>query len=684
MSLASRAGWKAWRVLPLVLLLSALPLVWRDSPISLAWFDASQKVFPRQPHTLPAVIVGIDEASLARKGQWPWPRTQLAGLVERIGAAHPAAIGLDLLFPEEDRYSPRQVAPFLPGLSRDMAARLDTLPGNDETLAATLGKYPTVLGVAGLDAPPPVARPSGPSTPAVMAGGAPQGLRAYPYALRSIPALDQAAAGHAMLSVDPEDGLVRRVPLATQLAGQPMPALPVELLRVASGEHAFRLTSAGGGLQSVGVGDVDIPTDPDGRFWVYFSPRLAERFISAADVLDGKVDPSVLEGRLVLVGVTGLGMVDYVATPAGGRMPGVEVHAQVLENIFDSQFLRRPAWGGWAGAGATLLLGLVAAWSAFAWPPRRAAAVFLLLAALPLGASLAAFRYGLWLLDGAMPALSLVLVFGVSLTLALTETRRRLQDEREAAARLAGEMDAARRIQTGMLPRAENAFPGETRLELHAFMEPAKTVGGDLYDFFMLDRDRLFFMIGDVAGKGLPASLFMAMSKTLCRSVATRHGGEVAGTALAFNTEISRDNPEMLFVTGIIGVLDLRDGTLDYCNAGHDAPYRLTASGELLHLTGSGDGPPFSVIEGFPYAANRLTLTPGDSLVLVTDGITEAANPAGELFGGKRLRQSLAGAAGASPTALCQALQADVAAFQGNAGAADDMTMVVLRWRGGV
>ena len=680
-------------ILSLFLLLVTIQTVWRNSPLSLAWFDTCQRMSPRQLQSLPAIIVAIDEASLARKGQWPWPRTQLAALIGRISAAGPAAIGLDLIFPEADRYSPDRMANALPDIPSDLAARLSKLPNSDAVLARSLQQAPTVLGLAGLDVAPPGGSRSGNFTPALISGEAMlHTLRNYPYSLRSIPELDQATSGHAILSAELENGVVRRVPLAASVHGQAFPALSIELLRVASAEPAFRIRSGSRGVISVGVGDVEVPTETDGRFWVYFSPRNAARFVSAADVLDGKIAPDLLKNKLVLVGVTGVGMLDDQATPIGQRMPGVEVHAQVLENIFDHQFLHRPSWASWAEACLLVIPGLAAIFAAFAWSPRRAVTVFLLLLFIPPFISFAAYRWGLLLVDGVTPSFGLVIIFSASLASALTKANsqrrdleKKLQTEREDAARVAGEMDAARRIQTGMLPRAENAFPGETRFHLEAFMQSAKVVGGDFYDFFLLNPDRLFFMIGDVSGKGLPASLFMAVSKTLCHSLAIRHEDNIKKMAQAFNAELSHDNPEMLFVTGVIGVLDLRDGRLIYCNAGHDAPYRIaSASGALTRLEGEGGGPPFSVIEDFPYGSAQTQLQPGDRLILVTDGITEAMSPAGEMFGSARLRNWLEKviAASLSTAQLCESLQDETRGFEGEAGPTDDKTMLVLQWNG--
>ena len=162
-----------------------------------------------------------------------------------------------------------------------------------------------------------------------------------------------------------------------------------------------------------------------------------------------------------------------------------------------------------------------------------------------------------------------------------------------------------------------------------------------------------------------------------------RHEGSLEEMAQAFNTELSHENPEMLFVTGVIGVLDLRDGSLIYCNAGHDAPYRMAAASDALtRLEGEGGGPPFSVIEDFPYCSAQANLQPGDKLVLITDGITEAMNPAGELFGSARLINCLekAMASSLSPAGLCEAVQDEVLKFEDETGPADDKTMLVLQW----
>ena len=255
----------------------------------------------------------------------------------------------------------------------------------------------------------------------------------------------------------------------------------------------------------------------------------------------------------------------------------------------------RPRWAEWAEAAALLAAGVLVVSLTPVVGMLRAALLALGLGAALLGGSFVAYRQLAHLFDGLTPALGLGLVYTATLGGALAEAdrqrralRQRLQEEREAAARLAGELEAARRIQLGLLPRPESAFPGEGRFRIAAVMEPARVVGGDLFDFFLLDGDRLLFLVGDVSGKGLPASLFMAATKAFYRSISTRHATELARTMREANTEMGRDNPEAFFVTLVAAVLDVNTGQLWYCSAGHEAPWILRPeTGDVERLEGA-------------------------------------------------------------------------------------------------
>jgi serine phosphatase RsbU (regulator of sigma subunit) len=188
-------------------------------------------------------------------------------------------------------------------------------------------------------------------------------------------------------------------------------------------------------------------------------------------------------------------------------------------------------------------------------------------------------------------------------------------------------------------------------------------------------------MVGDVSGKGLPASVFRVVAKALSRSIALRGEADMGVIMNNANRELVRENPEMLFVTSVAGILDASNGQVFLCNAGHDAPRRITANGRV-ELLQPADGPPLCVMDDFEYPVQQYQLQPGESLCLTTDGISEAMNKAGELYGNERLNSLLAGVATTAPAAVVQAVRDDVRRHVDGAEASDDLTLLVLRWNG--
>jgi CHASE2 domain-containing sensor protein/serine phosphatase RsbU (regulator of sigma subunit) len=653
-------------------------------------FDTLQRAAPRRPASAPAVIVAIDDRSLAAHGQWPWPRTTLARLLRRIGDGGPAAVGVDIVMPEPDRLSPDRLPKLVSGIEPDLAARLARLPSNDARLGGVLRTLPSVVAIVGLEVPQTTLAPLIGRTPILIRGGDPGPfVRHFAAALRSVEEIDGSAAGHALVNAT-RSGVVRRVPLVAMVGDTLLPTLAVEMLRVATGQPAVTVTVGTPGVESVAVGHVAISTQSDGSVWVRYGPPAPARFVSAADVLSGHANPAQFGRKLVLVGVTATGLGDYHATPVSPRMLGIEIHAQVLENIFDDDFLMRPRWAKGMEAAALAVGGLLLILAVPALPVRVAVPVAPAVLVAVVGLSFVLFWRFHLLVDIVGPSLGLVLTSGVLLGTMLVEAqgqrralRRQLEAEREDAARLAGELAAARRIQLGNLPSPAAVLAGEDRVGLYAFMEPARGVGGDLYDFFMLDGDRLLVLIGDVTGKGIASGVFMAVSKALCKSAALRHRGDLAAMLRDANAEISRDNAGALFVTVWVGVLDLTTGNLDYCNAGHE-PARAVGREASIPSRLADGGPPFCVIEDFPFVPVSHRLRPGETVCLVTDGVTEAANAAGELYGRARLDALLARVgADASPDEVGATIREDVARFTAGAEASDDLAIVVVTWRGG-
>jgi sigma-B regulation protein RsbU (phosphoserine phosphatase) len=262
--------------------------------------------------------------------------------------------------------------------------------------------------------------------------------------------------------------------------------------------------------------------------------------------------------------------------------------------------------------------------------------------------------------------------------------KKRLRDEaRGHLARLEAELDAARRLQMNMVP---TSFPPPTRdnpVEIFASMEPAREVGGDLYDFFYLGTGMLCFLIGDVSGKGMPAALFMARAKSLIRfATELMHGAggarpspsEIIGRV---NRELCQSNTDLMFVTMFFAMLALEDGQLEFCNAGHNEPYRM--NGHKPEAIEGAKGIILGVRPDAAYTTGRLILAPGESIYVFSDGVTEAANQQGEMFSEQRLEAVLHGTVGRSSAEIVKSVTEAVRSFVGAAPPSDDITMLAVR-----
>jgi sigma-B regulation protein RsbU (phosphoserine phosphatase) len=256
----------------------------------------------------------------------------------------------------------------------------------------------------------------------------------------------------------------------------------------------------------------------------------------------------------------------------------------------------------------------------------------------------------------------------------LSRSVRETVDAVEAREAIEAELSVANEIQMSMLPLTFPKFPEHTEFAIHARLVPAKEVGGDFYEFGFVDEDRFFFCVGDVSGKGVPAALFMAATKTLIRSGALQ--GETPGDLLSrINEELSRENPEFMFATIWLGVLDLRTGTVTFANAGHNPPFFLSSTVTSVE---EAHGPMVGPLQGTSYGQSELDLASGDMLVVYSDGVTEAMDPAGSLFGEERLRDTVAGAP-PSVTGVTDAVEREALDWE-QGERSDDLTVLVVQF----
>jgi adenylate cyclase len=421
---------------------AALPLrVWDPSPVArlrALVFDAYQRIDPlNYDPALPVRIIDIDEESLKKIGQWPWPRTVLAELVSKLGQQGAAAVAFDMVFPEPDRMSPANAVKFWPDSAAlgEIKSEAEKLPSNDQVFAEAIANAPVALGF--------IASAEAQSIPEVKAGfgygGDDPRLFApyYPGAAVSLKVLQNPAVGTGALNWIPEfDQIIRRMPMIVRIGDTLYPSLVADVLRVAQGASTYKVKSSGAsgeqafgentGIVSMQIGDFEVPTGAKGQMWLRFTPQSKARYLPAWQVLDGEIGEDEIAGRILLIGTSAAGLLDLRATPLEASVPGVELHAQAVEQILQGAFLLRPDFATPAELLYILVLGVLIAILIYRAGALGSAVLGAAAIALVIGLSWYAFDQLGWLVDPVYPTISLTAIYlaGTSFVFLRTERER--------------------------------------------------------------------------------------------------------------------------------------------------------------------------------------------------------------------------------------------------------------------
>lgn len=364
-SFARKFGFARLVCLALLVVFAGLRL-WDPPPVlelRLRTFDMFQLIDPRDKKGVrPVTIVDIDDKSLARLGQWPWPRTRIADMIVNLTNLGAVAIGFDVVFSEADRLNPDLVANQMRYLDDATRARLRELPSNDQVLSEAIKRSRVVLGETGQPAVGDELDKTLPFTGVATVGeeNAEKFLFEFPGLLRNVPVIEKVAAGRGLFTIRTErDGLIRRVPMIMGAQGNIMPSLSLEILRVVTGTPTLLVRTDKTGVRGVRLKGVEIPTDRNGQLWVHYAPHDPSIYVSAADVLDSTVPPNKIAGKLVLIGTSAVGLNDIKTTPVSRAMPGVEIHAQVLESVLSGAVISQPNYALGVELLAALIIGIL-------------------------------------------------------------------------------------------------------------------------------------------------------------------------------------------------------------------------------------------------------------------------------------------------------------------------------------
>ena len=309
--------------------------------VSYLSFDLYQKLFAEEKKT-DVVIIDIDEKSLGKFGQFPWNRNVFAQILDQLNTSNPKAIGFDIFFTEKDKQSPEEVFKSFGLIPADIA-ELQNLKSPDDVFSEKLKESKSIIAVLGSNVPSHSNYDRKAKARFLSKGGDPkQFTYSYPYSIGSLEKLEKNVKGLGSISfLDQLDGIIRSLPLIVQFNKKIYPTMGLEMVRVGSKQKNIYVELNEVGIQRISARPYKIESDPNGIIWIKYKKSHKEQYISAGDVYDGNFDKSFFENKYVLIGASAQGLFDLVKTPLGVTIPGVEVHANVIENILDQSYLIR-------------------------------------------------------------------------------------------------------------------------------------------------------------------------------------------------------------------------------------------------------------------------------------------------------------------------------------------------------
>ena len=601
------------------------------------WAQDALYQHPRTPSE-DIVIIGIDEKALKKLGPWPWSREVMGDVLMSLAAdpeQKPAVTALDVLFEGKS----------------DAAA--DTYLAN---AAAYLGN---VVTAAAAEFGQSVQWADG---RAVSNDAAAVVQWFMPYeALQAV-----TVQGHINAMAD-RDGILRHAMLYVRPEGGMVYSMAYETARVY--------------LEKRGQSVKQPPVNTGGHFYVPFTAAPGSYYdrVSVVDLIDGNVDPAYWAGKIVLIGPYAQGLQDSYFTSINRALPmfGVEFQANVIQSLLEDNHKAEAA--NWPQIAVLLIVSILLAVFYVRLKIWRGGLLCLGVMLVSTGLSFAAYALGFVVHVLWVPAAALVLYL-----IAAQLRSIQYQQEKQALAlkeeRINAELSLAARIQANALPKVFPPFPERKEFDIYASMTPAKEVGGDLYDFFLMDEDHLCLVIGDVTGKGVPASLFMMVARTLIHHVAMREKSP-AVILHTVNQEICTRNPDEMFVTVWLGVLEISTGKLTAANAGHEYPAYKKADGHF-ELYKDKHGLVVGSMDIARYRDYEIQMEKGDQIFVYTDGVPEATNSQEAFYTTDRMIEALRWAEGGSPQDILAAVHASVQDFAGGAPQFDDLTMLCLEYKG--
>jgi len=657
----------------LLILLIALKIVNPSfiKSISFISFDLYQKAFPLEKQDSNVVIIDIDEKSLGKFGQFPWSRSVFAKIIDQVNTSEPKAIGFDIFFTEKDKQSPEEVIKAYSLIPNDVV-QFQNIKGHDEIFREGLEKSKSVIAVLGSNVSSHGTYDRSAKAKFFSKGGDPkQFTYSFPYSIGSLEMLEKSAKGLGSISfLDQTDGIIRSLPLIVRFNEKLYPTMGLEMVRVGNDQKNLYVELNEVGITRISSRPHRISSDPNGIIWIRYKKSQKNQYISASSVFDGKFEDNKFKDKYVLIGASAQGLFDLVKTPLGVTIPGVEVHANVIENILDQSYLiRNPNTYIFE-----LLFSIIVASVTFFFSqrikPKFSLSIFFgsFISVVIIGFSIFFFRSEL--VDISYPIFMLTITFLTGLYFRFVEENKTALANLQKEAKLLKERELAGEVQKSL-------FPDISRFEnfIYASNVPARDVSGDYFDVVSVGKGEYFFTLADVSGKGIKAGMYMAKASSIFRTLSNL-SYPLEKVVFGVNNELVEAKFKGMFVTAVFGKFNTDTGDVTFVNAGHESIMVFDRNKNFEYI--KSELPPIGIIKYFTETmVKSKTINLKDkTFVVYTDGVTEGYLKNGQELGAEGVQRIVKGLDNITPKNIVDTISNEL-----NWGAEklrDDITCLAL------
>ena len=622
--------------------------------VSYLSFDVYQKIFSEKKETN-VVIVDIDEKSLGKFGQFPWNRNVFAKILDQLNGSNPNAVGFDIFFTEKDKQSPDAIIKSYNLIPSDVS-ELQNLKGPDQVFSEKLKQSKSVIAVLGSNVPSHTNYDRKAKARFLSKGGDPKNFTySYPHSIGSLEILEKNVKGLGSISfLDQLDGIIRSLPMVVKLDNKLYPTMGLEMVRVGSKQKNIYIELNEIGIQRVSARPFKIKTDPNGIIWIKYKKSSKDQYISASDVYEGNFEKNFFNNKYVLIGASAQGLFDLVKIPLGTTVPGVEVHANVIENILDQSYLIRNPNTYLFELLFSILMALVTFVLSQKIKPKFSLSIFFgnILLIIIIGFSVYKLRSEL--VDISYPIFIVALTFLSGLYFRFIEENKIALSNLQKEAKLLKERELAAGVQKSL-------FPDISKFENFIFAKnvPARDVSGDYFDVVRSTPEEYFFTLADVSGKGVKAGMYMAKASSIFRTL-TNLKFPLEKVVFGVNNELVEAKFKGMFVTAVFGKLNIKTGELVFINAGHESILTFDQNKNYEYI--KSEMPPIGIVKYFTESmvkSNTMNLK-DKTFVVYTDGVTEGYLNNGEEMGAEGVQKIIDNMTDVTPKNIVEAIEKEL------------------------